>query len=88
MGNAVRACEGAKENSVTPWTQRYYIETATGHHHLFNTTDLEMIDRGNFGSNAMEAADEQFLKQPNWRQQVLLLTCLHLHDGNNDENNR
>lgn len=67
---------------------RSYIETATGHHHPSNTTDLEMIDSGGFGFYAMEAADEQFLKQPNWRQQVLLLTCVHLHDGNNDENNR
>jgi hypothetical protein len=28
----------------------------------FNTTDLENIDRDGFGFDAMEAADEQFLK--------------------------
>jgi hypothetical protein len=63
VGNAVRACEGAKEKSVTPWVETYCIETAIGHHHHpFNTTDLETIDRGGFGFYAMEAADEHFLK--------------------------
>ena len=62
--------------------------TTSGHHHPFNTTNLETTNRGDFSFYAMEAANEQLPKQLNWRQKVLLLACLHLHNGNNDEKNR